>query len=125
MNSAGNGAVSGWGARDLAIIKAALDIAVTGPFFPDWEFGTLLGFSREDVAAIAQRWPNGFPAQDDVRRAAIATMNNLLGYPHDLMDDVTKMTGASECELRDVLDRLVASAAPETTEPTAAPPAQE
>jgi hypothetical protein len=114
-----------WSESDIGLIKDCLTAAVDGTFFPDWEFGTLFGFDRIEVKAILQCWPHGFPQDDDVRRAAIGALNNLLGYPHGRADELHSFTGASVSDLRDVLDRLVAGATTETPQSTAAHSAQE
>ncbi|MFF4987377.1 hypothetical protein ACFY19_09315 [Streptosporangium saharense] len=68
--------------EDLQIIKECLDAAVNGPFFPDWEFPTLMGFTREEIAAIAVAWP--FSSEPDEQKSAVNNvLNMLLGYPHD------------------------------------------
>ena len=114
-----------WSESDIGFIKDCLTAAVEGMFFPDWEFGTLFGFDRTEVKAILQCWPHGFPQDDDVWRAAIGALNNLLGYPHGRADELKSFTSASVGDLRDVLDRLVASAIAETPQSTAAHSAQE
>ncbi|MFD9484148.1 hypothetical protein ACFWBX_09115 [Streptomyces sp. NPDC059991] len=67
--------------RDLQIIKECLDAAVNGPFFPDWEFHTLMGFTRDEIAAMKASWPTTSDPdeQDD---AVNNVLNMLLGYPH-------------------------------------------
>lgn len=67
--------------EDLRTIKQCLDAAVTGPYFPDWEFDTLMGFSRDEIAAIAAAWPT-FPDPDAQADAVNNVLNMLLGYPH-------------------------------------------
>lgn len=67
--------------EDLQIIKECLDAAVRGPFFDDWEFDTLMGFTRDEIAAIAEAWPS-FPEPDVQADAVTSVLGNLLGYPH-------------------------------------------
>ncbi|MGH4034095.1 hypothetical protein ACQB60_34795 [Actinomycetota bacterium Odt1-20B] len=54
---------------------------VNGPFFPDWEFHTLMGFTRDEIAVIAVSWPASSDSgeRDD---AVNNVLNMLLGYPH-------------------------------------------
>jgi hypothetical protein len=118
-------AADNWSEAEIGLIKDCLTAAVDGNFFPDWEFGTLFGFDRSAVKAILHCWPHGFPHNDDVRRAAIGALNNLLGYPHGRADEYHSFTSASVSELRDVLDRLVARATAKTPQSTAAHSAQE
>ena len=66
--------------NDEKLIGECLRAAVEGPFFPDWEFTVLFGFTRAEVAAILATWP----ACEDrsAQQAAVnGTLNNLLGYP--------------------------------------------
>ena len=39
------------------LVGQCLRASVAGPFFSDWEFGTIFGLEREDVCAIAAAWP--------------------------------------------------------------------
>ena len=62
-------------------MRECLTAAVRGPFFPDWEFQTLFGLEREDVAAVLERWPDPkCPEDQDV--AVTNALNYLLHYPH-------------------------------------------
>jgi len=67
---------------DSHIIGECLDAAADGPFFPDWEFHTLFGLHKDEVRAIARRWPDVNWWDDDVRLAVNNALNNLIGYPH-------------------------------------------
>ena len=73
---------SGLTDREAAVILRCLRAAVEGPFFPEWEFHTLFGLHRAEVAAVAARWPNVSNAEEDVRLAINNSLGNLLGYPH-------------------------------------------
>ena len=44
--------------KEMELVRQCLRAAVQGPFFPDWEFHTLFGLEREDVAAVLSRWPD-------------------------------------------------------------------
>ncbi|WP_280685539.1 hypothetical protein [Kitasatospora sp. MAA19] len=67
--------------QELRIIKECLDAAVNGPFFEDWEFHTLMGFTREEIAAVEASWPSP-PTLDLEDDAVNNVLGNLLGYPH-------------------------------------------
>lgn len=67
---------------DNEVIRQCLGAAVDGPFFPDWEFSTLFGLDREEVRAIAARWPD-WHDKDEQSVAVNNTLNHLLGYPID------------------------------------------
>ncbi|WP_262851529.1 hypothetical protein [Mumia quercus] len=72
-------------AGDSEVICQCLVAAADGPFFPDWEFHTLLDFERDEIRRIAQRWPRW---DNDVEQsdAVNNVLNNLLGYPHGRWD---------------------------------------
>jgi hypothetical protein len=64
------------------LIGQCLKAAVDGPFFPDWEFHSLVGLERSEVAEVSDEWPS---TSDGARqRVAVGNvLNNLLGYPVD------------------------------------------
>lgn len=67
---------------DKKIVGQALRAAVDGPFFPDWEFHTLFGLTRDEVRAVANAWPAIDLTNSNVVVAVSNALNNLLGYPH-------------------------------------------
>lgn len=64
------------------IVGEVLRAAADGPFFPEWEFHTLFGLSREQVRRIADEWPLAVLPPGDVTLAVNNSLNMLLGYPH-------------------------------------------
>lgn len=70
-------------ARQREIVHCCLRTAADRPeLFPDWEFRTIFGLSRPQMAEIAARWPDLDETDETVRCAINNAMNNLLGYPH-------------------------------------------
>jgi hypothetical protein len=75
------------GLRNLAfdereLVRRCLKAATEGPFFPEWEFSTLFGLTREEVRNVWVSW-NTLGSEDEVTRLAIHNcLANLLGYPH-------------------------------------------
>jgi len=67
---------------ETKIVGECLNAAAHGPFFPDWEFHTLFGLTRQRIADIAHRWPAVDTNADDVGKAVNNSFNMLLGYPH-------------------------------------------
>ena len=65
---------------DVRILGECLRACVEGPFFPDWEFQTLFGLERSEVAEIAQEWPHSRHVNSFI--AVNNALANLLGYPH-------------------------------------------
>ena len=99
---------------DRATIKACLNAAVHGPFFPDWEFHTLLGLTRSEVEIVLNAWPNlptqtpsGYDSPGHFQVVAVNnSMNNLLGYPHGVRAGAfVREVGASEQQVAAVLTR--------------------
>ena len=69
--------------REVQTIGECLNAAAfTDSFFPDWEFTTLFGVSRERVKLIASSWPNVDIDDEEVRGVLVNSLNHLLGYPH-------------------------------------------
>jgi len=90
--------------HDIELVKSSLDAAVSGPFFPEWEFQTLFGLSRDEMREVAQRWPANL--QDPVTKTAVLNvLNNLCGYPHKLEGDLENF-GLTIETIRIILDKL-------------------
>jgi hypothetical protein len=90
--------------EELEIIREALLAAVRGPYFPEWEFGTLIGRTRDEVASILASWP----ATDDPTSQDVAVNNvllNLLGYPHGEDAALIRDVPAGPNKIRSVLER--------------------
>jgi hypothetical protein len=85
----------------LRCLRAAAD----GPFFPDWEFHTLFGIERADVAAVAARWPDVNDTREVVQAAIINSLNNLLGYPHGEAEAFIQWIGAPVEEVERIFSK--------------------
>jgi hypothetical protein len=68
--------------EDRQIIQRCLRAAVEGPFFPEWEFQTLFGLTRAEVARVLLAWPDVDDRDEEVDLAVHNSLGNLLGYPH-------------------------------------------
>lgn len=75
----------------VAVLGRCLQIAVEGPYFPEWEFHTLMGLSRDVMRAVAKSWPEAPPDVPDYfesgAEAQLVAVNNAAnhlvgGYPH-------------------------------------------
>lgn len=87
------------------VLRECLQAAADGPFFPEWEFETLLGATREEVRALVAAWP----LHRDERRAhdiARNALNNLLGYPHGQEKTLESLVSVPTAELNRVLQKL-------------------
>jgi hypothetical protein len=92
--------------RDL--VKRCLEAAVHGPFFPEWEFHALFGYSRDEVRRILATWPDA--ENDEHRRSVVInTLNNLLGYPHGDVQAWNQYVRSSEDAVRAILRRVMGS----------------
>ncbi len=94
--------------RDHEIIQQCLRASAEGPFFPDEEFSTLFGFSRDTFREVIK----GYEPEDDMPvHEGIAVhnaLNNLLGYPIDSPDEWHQWISASRDEVTGVLQRWMA-----------------
>jgi hypothetical protein len=89
------------------LIRSALAAAVSGPYFPDWEFATLFGLDREEVAGVLAARPEAVVTtswESDAGQvqdsAVIGALNNLSGYPHGREDELAADLGVSAAEVR-------------------------
>ena len=90
--------------RELRIIQECLFAAVRGPFFPDWEFATLFGLSRGQVARVADRWPES-ALNDEIALAVNNTLVNLTGYPHGEEDSWDHYISAPRSSVKELLQK--------------------
>ena len=67
--------------QQLAIVAKCLRAAADGPFFPEWEFKTLIGVTRVDLRRLAINWELGVANGEDIV-AVVNALNALVGYPH-------------------------------------------
>jgi len=94
---------------EVAIVGECLRAAAYGPFFPDAEFGTLLGLSRQEVQEISDRFPNLDEADNDsgeLSDASLAINNafaNLIGYPHGVRQRWSQYISVSPDDLKALL----------------------
>ena len=88
---------------DRRIIGEALKAAVEGPFFPEWEFQTIFGLTRAEVAEVDHSWPD--VDDDRVFLAVGGALNNLTGYPHRKEQDWDRYVSVPRSRLVDTLQR--------------------
>ena len=55
--------------REREVVRECLRAAVDGPFFPDWEFSTIFGLTRDEVKQVLRSWPELNEADESVVRA--------------------------------------------------------
>ena len=98
-------ALSDCSEKDQQTIADSLRASVEGPFFPDWEFSSLFGLERSEVAVILRAWPDVDPADERVRLAVSNALGNLLGYPHGHEDNWYTYFSVPPSRLIEVLQR--------------------
>lgn len=67
--------------EEMSIVDQCLRAAVDGPFFPEWEFETLIGVTREELKDLAADW-RSHRVSEQTSDAVVSVLNNLVGYPH-------------------------------------------
>ena len=100
--------IEGLSNEELELIRRCLDAVANGPFFPDWEFRTLLGYSRDEVREVLRRWPVD-NNQAEVTAVVVSALNNLTGYPHGDVDSWNRYVRAPESAVLAILRKLTAS----------------
>jgi hypothetical protein len=90
---------------DRELVGRALEAAVAGPYFPDWEMHTIMGFRWEELAQIADAWPETVAIAGDhhepaeIQRVAVNNvLANFIGYPHRQWDRLTKELGGADSD---------------------------
>jgi hypothetical protein len=90
--------------REVAIVRECLVAAIQGPFFPDWEFQTLIGLEREEVQTVLAHWPAS-PQSEAQLIAVTNVLSNLLSYPHGEWDVWSRYISADPQEVATLLER--------------------
>jgi hypothetical protein len=88
---------------DLEIVGACLTAAVDGPFFPDWQFSTLFGLDRAEVASVTRAWPDVSDEDEIADRAVNNALRNLAGYPRS--EDLSRFVAADPTRLFAILEK--------------------
>lgn len=84
------------------LLLDAFRAAADGPFFPDWEFQTLMGFERSELRRVIAQWPRPRDLET-LDLAANNVLNWLLSYPHGEWDAWPDFSQGSPRELADLL----------------------
>jgi hypothetical protein len=91
--------------EDVALVGRCLEAAANGPFFPDWEFDTLFGLSRDQLRKVAGAWPQN-ATEPDTEIAVRSTFANLSGYPHHEPRLLEEVLSTSTERLQELWERL-------------------
>ena len=87
------------------LVRRSLVAAVEGPYFPDWEFQTLFGVKRAEVADVVRKWPAVDESRDVARLAIDNALANLLGYPHGRTAQLESELGVTTARLEQVFTK--------------------
>jgi hypothetical protein len=94
------------GVGEREVVRECLRAAVEGPFFPEWEFGTIFGLQRDEVRQVLLSWPDLNEADESVVRAINNSFNNLLCYPTRNKQEIwPKFISVSGMELAKIFDK--------------------
>jgi hypothetical protein len=91
---------------EIALIASCLLAAEEGPFFSDWEFQTLFGIERSELAEVRQRWPNVDLGEEQVECAVMNSMVMLIMYPHGVEDALRAYVPGGRKEIERLLATL-------------------
>jgi hypothetical protein len=98
--------LAGLDEKERGVVRECLRAAVDGPFFPEWEFATLFGLSRDEVRRVLLSWPELNEGDESVVLAINGTLNNLLGYPTPNKQEIwAKFISVSGMELARIFDK--------------------
>ena len=93
----------------LRITKECLRAAADGPFFPDWEFQTLIGVDRDTVRLVMDAWPARNVAPEEFACTVINSLTWLMIYPHGQAAAWDRYIPVGPERVRQALDRLRAA----------------
>ncbi len=115
MHSNGRGEMVQMGLENLsaeerALVLRCLTAATEGPFFPEREFSTLFGLTRDEVRSVWSFWQTLDPGDEVARLAINNCFANLLGYPHGEQDAWARLISASGDEVARVFAKWRESA---------------
>ena len=85
---------------------SALRATVEGDFFPDWEFQTLIGVDRNVVRNVWAKWPRQTVDRDEFVSAVAGSMVNLVGYPHNMDNELGRYVSGGRKAVYEVLGHL-------------------
>ena len=89
---------------EIDLARRCLTAALEGPYFPDWEFSTLIGANKHEARSIASRWPE-VQTQEELTIVNNVVVN-LWGYPHGSMASLCERLSVTEVELESLRKNL-------------------
>jgi hypothetical protein len=92
--------------NEQKLILQCLVGAAEGPFFPDWEFDTLIGSDKENLKYMIQQWDSLDKTSDEVMSVIVNAVTNLINYPHGHEEAMSMYISATEDNLKNILSKL-------------------
>ena len=93
--------------EEKSIVRECLVASLEGPFFPDWEFHTIFGITREELKKVISAWPNIDLKNKAVDLAIHNSLNNLIGYPHGKENEWSKYISKSLNDIKAIQNKLI------------------
>lgn len=93
-------------AHEKDVARKCLIVSLDRNFFPDWEFQTLFGLSKKEVAEIVENWDHTDINSEAVQLAVNNAFGNLLGYPHGQEKKLERILGMSRDELKKMFQTI-------------------
>jgi hypothetical protein len=91
--------------EDREVVLACLTAAIDQSLFPEWEFATIIGVTRQELSAMRDSWSLHELPSPAMQDAVANVLLNLIGYPHGRHAELNSMVGVSCSELERVLAR--------------------
>jgi hypothetical protein len=89
------------------IILQCFNAAIEGPFFPEWEFHTLMGFTRKEINLIYLNFKEKHIIDENFKIALSNLLGNLLYYPHNQSQKIwDKYIHMSKKELEALVNQI-------------------
>jgi hypothetical protein len=91
---------------DVETVRHAIRASAEGGFFPDGEFETLFGVTRDIVRKVYQAWPQRSVSPEEFSCAVLGSLNQLIGYPHGRDAELLEYVPEAPASLQRALERL-------------------
>lgn len=87
------------------LVRACFALVVNAEILPEWEFQTLTGFHRCEVAACKESWDLASSTNEQLEMA-MSVVANLIGYPGVRDARISQETGFTKTDLATCLELL-------------------
>ena len=91
--------------QERQAVFQCLRATVEGPFFDDWEFQTLFGIDRAQVAGVLAAVPDLNESDETTSLAIAGAMGQLLGYPHQQPEAWKRFISVTPKQLSAIYDK--------------------